>query len=249
MSVNPNTIEIRPLPADENRSATRVHRPKARPTTNSPTPEADSTPSSYAAERLLRSVLDNARLGLALVSLDGDWLNANQRARDLLGYDQAALRQHKLQGVTEREAHKVNRQRAARSSQELTATSPLRQSLLSRKGQPVWVTLTPVRQRDSAGQPLFHVAVFEEIAEPSMPDTERAKPESLPTDEAAQAKQLVHDFNNVIAGASLNLDAALKKLPAESAARRNITTAAAMVERAAALTFELSTILLEREAK
>src|ERR1051325_3341383 len=53
-----------------------------------------------ASEKRFRSILEHAPIGMALVSLDGHWLDLNDAVCDLVGYSKDELSQLTFQDVT-----------------------------------------------------------------------------------------------------------------------------------------------------
>jgi len=124
-----------------------------------------------AAERALkesearfRSTFDNAAVGIAHVGLDGSWLLVNNRLCEIVGYGRDELMRKTFQDVTHPEDLDADLALFAQLMQGEIASYTLEKRYVHRDGRIVWVSLTTAVQRDEAGQPLYCIAVVEDIS-------------------------------------------------------------------------------------
>ncbi|HKW36968.1 MAG TPA: PAS domain S-box protein [Burkholderiales bacterium] len=115
-------------------------------------------------ETLFDSFFGQTAVGIAVGSLDGIFLRANQALCRLLGYDEQDLLRKTFEEIT----HPEDRQASRDFQQELLATSQSRvyeKRYLHRSGSTVWVRITGALVRDGAGAPLCSVALVHDITE------------------------------------------------------------------------------------
>ncbi|GGP19580.1 sensor domain-containing diguanylate cyclase [Silvimonas iriomotensis] len=114
-------------------------------------------------ESLFRSTFDQAAVGLAHRSLDGDWLRVNERFASLLGHTVDSLLAVPLNDLLSSEAAA----RMATRRERLINGGDVERSeeeVLHRDGHPVWVEFTYSLFRGETGQPWFLVLVAQDIS-------------------------------------------------------------------------------------
>ena len=116
-----------------------------------------------AAEERFRSAFDYAGIGMALVGLDGRWLQVNRQVPAMLGYTEAELLARTFQDVTHPEDLKSD----LANLEDLLAGRrrhyQLEKRYLHREGRIVHVMLTVTLVRDAAGAPLHFISQMEDI--------------------------------------------------------------------------------------
>ncbi len=115
-----------------------------------------------AGERF-RAAFDNAPIGVAVVGLDGRWLQVNQALCELLGYEAEKLLSLTVIEVT----HPADMDASTshwRSQLELGADPHrIEKRYVRADGRVVFVSVSSTLVRDSAGAPLYAVAQIEDI--------------------------------------------------------------------------------------
>ncbi|MFN3357357.1 MAG: PAS domain S-box protein, partial [Pseudomonas sp.] len=132
----------------------------ARQAPSIPLPAADSY-----SEIPLRSIFDSSGTGLALVSLEGRWLRANEVICTLLGYSEAQLQRTTFMALTHPDDHEVGRQLIEELKSGARAGATLHKRYIHRDGRVVWGRLTVGLVRDDQGQPACFVSQLEDITE------------------------------------------------------------------------------------
>ena len=117
------------------------------------------------ATQLFETAFADAPIGLALVSLEGQWLKVNGALCQLLGYTEAELLSQTFEKIThpddlDADAHQVQRLIAGEIERYAT---PKR--YLTRDGDEVWTSLSVSLVRDDAGQPAHFISQIEDITE------------------------------------------------------------------------------------
>jgi PAS domain S-box-containing protein len=117
-----------------------------------------------SGETLFGALFDQTAVGIAVGSLDGTFLRANEALCRLLGYDEQELRQKSFQEIT----HPDDQQASRDFQQELLATSQSRvyeKRYLHKDGSVLWVRITGALVRDGSGAPQCSVALVHDITQ------------------------------------------------------------------------------------
>ncbi len=174
-----------------------------------------------ASEARFRSIFEQARLGMATVTPEGQYLQVNQALCRFLGYERDELLKMTVFDVT----HPDDRARTRQVIKESLAGSgelEMEKRYLRKDGSTAWGYFTATWLRDASGRPEFAVGLVQDI------DERRRVQESLRLSEEQlqQAQKMeaigrlaggvAHDFNNlltVINGRCRLLLGALEKTP------------------------------------
>lgn len=117
------------------------------------------------SETLFRSVFEYAAIGMAVVSLDGEWLKVNEEICTLLGYTKDELSQKTFQELTYPadlggDIEFVNRAKAG----ELDSYR-IEKRYIHKNGSIVWGNLNVSVVKDQAGKPIYFVSQIENITD------------------------------------------------------------------------------------
>ncbi|MBI3884999.1 MAG: PAS domain S-box protein [Opitutae bacterium] len=115
-----------------------------------------------SAERF-RATFEQAAVGVAHVSLDGHWLRVNARLCEIVGYRREELTQLTFRDVTHPEDLADNQESVEQLRAGRTRHSTQEKRYLRKDGGVVWINLTVSLVRDRLGQPLYYIAVVEDI--------------------------------------------------------------------------------------
>jgi len=114
------------------------------------------------AERL-RAMFNQAAVGMAMATLDGRFLEANQKLSDILGYSIDELRNLTFLDIT----HADDLEKTRANSQRLLAGNisdfAYEKRYLQKDGKVVWSLTTVTLLRDAAGKPQQMIGVIEDI--------------------------------------------------------------------------------------
>ncbi len=113
----------------------------------------------------LRSIFDSSGTGLALVSLDGRWLRANDVVCKMLGYSEPQLQSTTFMRLTHPEDMEVGKQLIEELKCGMRTGATLHKRYIHSDGHVVWARLTVGLVRDDHGQPLCFVSQLEDITE------------------------------------------------------------------------------------
>jgi len=114
-------------------------------------------------EELLRAMFAQASAGIALASLDGSFIEANQRMCEIFGHERDELLQTDFDAIT----HPDDRARTRERIDQLLAgdipTLSYEKRYVRRDGSVMWASVGVNVIRDARGEPLRFVAVVEDI--------------------------------------------------------------------------------------
>ena len=158
------------------------------------------------SEERYRATFQQAAVGVALVGLDGRWLEANERLCRTMGYTRDELLQRTFQDITfpaDLDADLENLRRMVAG--ELTTYSREKR-YLRKDGTLVWIDLsvTLVHGQRGAPEPQYFIAVLQDIsarknAEQALADTAAQLRQSQKMDAIGRlAGGIAHDFNNLL---------------------------------------------------
>jgi PAS domain S-box-containing protein len=131
----------------------------------------DSTENKRAEEVLreseerFRSAYENAPIGMALVGLDGHFLNVNRSLCGIVGYPEKELLTKTFQDITYPEDLEEDLANARRLLQGEIHSYQLEKRYIHQKGHLVSVLLTGSLVHDSRGKPLYFIAQILDISE------------------------------------------------------------------------------------
>jgi PAS domain S-box-containing protein len=116
-----------------------------------------------AAEQRSQALFEQAAVGLCLVSLDGHWLQVNDRLCSIVGYTREELLQQTFQDIT----YPPDLGPDVASLKRLVAgeitTYTLEKRYVHKNGTPIWISVTASLARDANGTPDYVVGVIEDI--------------------------------------------------------------------------------------
>jgi PAS domain S-box-containing protein len=115
------------------------------------------------SESSFRAFFQQAAVGMARVSLQGQWLTVNQKLCELLGYTPEALGQLTFQQLTHPADLETDLGHLAQLLAGEVESYSLEKRYLCKNGQTTWVKLTVALVRDEAARPSYFIAVVEDI--------------------------------------------------------------------------------------
>jgi PAS domain S-box-containing protein len=118
-----------------------------------------------ASERRFRAAMENAPIGMALVGLDGRWLEANRALCRLTGYTEDELRAIDFQQITHPDDLYADLAHVGRLLAGEADWYELEKRYIRKDGSAVWILLTASLVRDPDGEPLHFIAQVQDITE------------------------------------------------------------------------------------
>jgi diguanylate cyclase (GGDEF)-like protein/PAS domain S-box-containing protein len=117
------------------------------------------------AQDRFRSVFDHAPIGVAVVSLDGRYLQVNRSLCEILGYSEEELQALTWQEITHPDDLATSLAYAYRIKEGKCPKYHLDKRFLHADGHTVWASLNVSLVKDSEGEPLYFVSQIQDITE------------------------------------------------------------------------------------
>jgi PAS domain S-box-containing protein len=129
------------------------------------------------SEERFHQAFENAAIGMALVSLDGHWLQVNRSLCEMLGYSEQELLATTFQAVTHPDDLEIGLNYLQQMISGEIDSCQIEKRYLHKLGHIVWVMLSSSIIRDRRNQPLYCVTQIEDISEAKRLDAERKQAE------------------------------------------------------------------------
>ena len=123
--------------------------------------EADSA--LRASETRFRNTFDFAAIGMALVSLEGKWLQVNKALRDLLGFTEAEFRRLSFQDITHPDDLAADLDYVTKILRGDISNYQLEKRYAHKDGHEVWALLSVSLVRDADGTPMQFISQIQDI--------------------------------------------------------------------------------------
>jgi PAS domain S-box-containing protein len=129
-----------------------------------------STPDPYESgdrdnEENYRSLINNAAVGIAHVSLDGDWIFMNSKMTEILGYTMEDLMQKTFQDITHPDDIEKDLKKVKALIEGKAPSYHMEKRYIRNDNSLVWAKLTVSLVKDQYGSPSYFVSIVEEITE------------------------------------------------------------------------------------
>lgn len=141
------------------------------------------------SEHRFRSTFENAAVGFAHVSLEGRYINLNQRFCGIVGYSKEELLGKTWQEITHPEDLGADLGQCLKLRDGLIKSHQAEKRYIRKDGCIIWANLTVSLQRDEAGRPDYYIAVVEDITGPKR---------------AEQALQASEEFNRQVVNSTFD---------------------------------------------
>jgi PAS domain S-box-containing protein len=115
------------------------------------------------AEGRFRSAFDNAPIGVAIVDLEGRFVQVNRSLCEMLGYSERELLATTFLKITYPDEVDVSMAHVRRVMEGEIDSYSLEKRYVGADGGPVWVSLSVSLVRDAAGNPLYFVDQIQDI--------------------------------------------------------------------------------------
>jgi PAS domain S-box-containing protein len=116
------------------------------------------------SERKYRSVFENAAVGVARLSLDGQWLEVNDHLCESLGYSRDDLKSPTFTDIINQGDREDGAQQARRLARGEISRYETDVRFIRKDGSPVWVHVTGSSVRDGHGKLQYLVVLVEDIS-------------------------------------------------------------------------------------
>lgn len=117
------------------------------------------------SEERFRSSFDHAAIGMALVALDGRWMQVNQSLCRIVGYDEHELLARDFQSITQPSDLATDLSYVRQLMAGEIADYQMVKRYFHKQGHLVWVLLSVSLVRDAAGKPLYFISQIQDITQ------------------------------------------------------------------------------------
>jgi two-component system cell cycle sensor histidine kinase/response regulator CckA len=189
-------------------------------------------------ERVYQSMFEDALIGIAQTSLDGQFLRVNRHLSNLLGYTSDELTAIAFMAITDPD--ELGEDLEGRSELSSGAIERYtRQKRYRRKdGTFVWTRLTVSLHRDVTGKPNYFISIIEDITERRRAEEELRQAHKMEA-VGQLAGGIAHDFNNLLTAIVGYADLVLDQVTSDDRVRSDIEEIRKAGHSAAALTRQL----------
>ncbi|MBA3672852.1 MAG: response regulator, partial [Gemmatimonadaceae bacterium] len=189
--------------------------------------------------RLYRSTFDAAPVGIVHVGLDGRWLRVNRRLCELLGYTSEELQTSTVQAQVlsddeSRESESFQQMSSGILDRYLVQETRYRR----RDGRSLWARVNTSVFRDTAGEPLYLIAVIEDVTEQRTLEAQVRQAGKMDA-VGRLASGVAHDFNNLLTVILGFAQFAIEDVEADSELATDLGEIVTAAQRAAGLTRQL----------
>ncbi|MFE1745293.1 PAS domain S-box protein [Coleofasciculus sp. H7-2] len=117
------------------------------------------------SERLFQATFNQAAVGIAHVSIDGQWLLVNQKLCEIVGYTPEELRERTFQDITHPDDLNADLEHVRQMLASEIQTYSIEKRYIRKDGSQVWINLTVSLVREPTGEPKYFISVLENIDE------------------------------------------------------------------------------------
>lgn len=142
------------------------------------------------SEARFRQAFDFAGIGMAIVGLDGRWVQVNKSLCEIVGYTEAELMARTFQDITHPEDLAADLKLLQELVDGMRRFYQLEKRYLHRDGHVVWVRLTVSAVRDAGDKPVHFISQIEDITAQKQLEENLARAR----DQALEASRLKSEF-------------------------------------------------------
>lgn len=116
-------------------------------------------------DQQFRSTFNQAAVGIAHVSLDGKWLQVNERLCEIVGYSREELLQKTFQDITYPDDLNADLDYVQQMLANQIQTYSMEKRYIRKNGSLIWINLTASLVRTDEGSPKYFISVIEDISQ------------------------------------------------------------------------------------
>ena len=122
-----------------------------------------------------QNTFELAAVGVAHVSLAGQWIKVNEKVCEFLGYSKEEFLNSNFQSITYPEDLDIDLENVARLLGGVDDNYSLEKRFIHKSGKVIWAMLTVSLVRNENGEPEYFISVIEDIQKRKMIENEREK--------------------------------------------------------------------------
>lgn len=116
-------------------------------------------------ENNLRLIHDHAPIGMAIVSLEGKWLNANSKLCEIVGYNKSEFENLTIQQVTYPDDLEVGVENQNKLLSGKISSYQVEKRYIHKNGKLIWILSNVSLVRDKEGKPFYFISQIQDINE------------------------------------------------------------------------------------
>ena len=147
----------------------------------------------------------HAAVGMAIVALDGGWLEVNPALCQMLGYSQPELQANNFQAITYPEDLDSDLEKLEQLLSGQIRSYQMEKRYVNKQGDLVWVNLSVSLVRDKQDRPLYFVALIENINDRKQAETAIAQLNNELEARVRQRTVQLEQVNNLLMGVTEQL--------------------------------------------
>lgn len=117
------------------------------------------------SEQRFREAFETAAVGMALVGLNGEWLEANPSLLEMLQYSQKELQKLTFQDITHPDDLNLDLEQLSELTAGKIRSYQMDKRYFRKDGSIFWIRLSAAMVKDGDGNPIHYVALIEDINE------------------------------------------------------------------------------------
>ena len=126
------------------------------------------------SEARFRDILEHAPIGMAIVGLDGRFLQVNRALCESVGYDKLALEALSFQDITHPDDLAADLANVKQLLEGAIDSYAMHKRYIARDGRVIWIKLTGSVRRSESGAPLYFIAQIQDVSQERALEEERA---------------------------------------------------------------------------
>jgi diguanylate cyclase (GGDEF)-like protein/PAS domain S-box-containing protein len=143
------------------------------------------------AQELFETAFSQAPIGMALIDLDGRWMNVNAAVCRITGWREDELLQRTFQDVTHPDDLDADLAQVAMLVAGEIAGYQMEKRFITRSGDQIWVLLSASLVRDAAGRPRHFISQIEDISQRKQDQRQLLQAEAEARAERDHAKAII----------------------------------------------------------